>query len=485
MHKNVNMHIDMQDVIDNYTLDYSILLSKQLKEEGFTDSDFNEISDVISICDVAINCLTNTFDRIVTQLLTSFEDVKEFIHIYSAFSNPTKKKPIIFRHTCRYILNLIPKLKLTSKPSSNSEEHNIFELCKLIALTNLIQSFVQAKAIQQIESESCVSINIEKDIKIDYTSDKIIRLNSALSHSLRPIHKNYSSEDEFSNLMTILEKNSPTVRILFDYISQFINNQADIFEVTREVNNNNDPIISGLTFSLENVNFSEAVHSPYKTFYRTRFRPIIQINIDGEIHYFTTAWMITEALDEISTNLIPYGELPKGWEIIHELKQFCKQATQKLGKSFEDEVFKIIHPLYIVKRNINGFHNISLKKEIVPNTKRKVGEIDFILVDTISKKMYVIDAKCTKTKFYFQAFIKDKDTFENYSIKLNDKVEWVSSHKRDVGKFFKVSDIDQYSVEGIFVTNSLIYYNFYSSFPIIPLDKLLQYIVTSNRMCVI
>ncbi len=126
-----------------------------------------------------------------------------------------------------------------------------------------------------------------------------------------------------------------------------------------------------------------------------------------------------------------------------------------------------------------------MKKQLVPNTKRKVGEIDFIVINPTRKIIFIIDAKCTKTKYYFQAFSNDKSTFEDYSIKLNDKVEWIKSHKKEVSKFFKIPNLEEYTVEGVFVTNSLIYYNFFSEYPIIPLDKILQYFTSSNRMCVL
>lgn len=476
----------IEDYVNTYYAGYAQLLVYQLKEEGFRNVKYEERNDILTICSIAENCLINTFEAVVVQLLTSFEDVKEFIHIYSYFSNPTNKKHISFRHTCRYILAIIPNLKLTSEPSLKPEDNKMFELCKLIAITNLLQSFIQAKAIQLIESEPCLSISINSFVNIDYTKDSLRTLNSTIANSYRPIHKNFSSEDDFSNLMSVLDRNSAALKTIFDYATQFVTKQADIFEVTREVNvDNNDPIISGLTFTIENVNLSEAIHSPYNTFHRTRFRPIIQLNIDGALHYYTTGWLLTEALDEICTNLIPYGDLPSGWEKVHELKLLSKELTKKLGTSFEDEVFKVISPLYNVKRNISGFHNISLKKAIVPNSKRKVGEIDFILIDSTKQIVYIIDAKCTKTKFYFQSFNNDKSTFQGYSIKLNDKVEWVATHIKDVGKFFRLSDLDQYSVEGLFVTNSLIYYSFFSDFPIIPLDKLIQFIKTSDRLCVL
>jgi len=476
----------MDDVIDNFYAGYAHLLACQIKDEGFTAPEYNTTEEIIPICNIAINCLLNTFEQIVTELLTSFEDVREFIHIYSSFSNPTSKKTIIFRHTCRYILSILPKLKLTSERSSSSDEHNILELCKLIALTKLLHTFIQAKSLQIIENTTCLKIEINSFIDIEYTKQNIIALNSALEQSPHLIHKNFASEDDFKRLMSTLADNSPVLKTLLDYTTQFISKRGDIFEVTREVGKtDNDPIISGLTYTIENVNFYETVHSPYNIFHRTRFRPILQLNIDNEIRYFTTSWMIVETFDELSTNLIPYGELPKGWEKVHDLKQLCKDVTQQVGKLFEDEVFKVINPKYSVKRNISGFHNVSLKKQVVPNTKRKVGEIDFILIDNIRKIIFVIDAKCTKTKFYFQSFTNDKSTFEDYSIKLSDKVEWIASHKTEVGKYFRINNIDEYTVEGIFVTNSLIYYNFFSVFPIIPLDRLILYIETLDRMCVI
>ena len=167
----MSFHEDMQkfmdDVIDNFYAGYAHLLACQIKDEGFTALEYNTADEIIPICNIAIDCLLNTFERVVTELLTSFEDVKEFIHIYASFSNPTNKKPIIFRHTCRYILSILPKLKLSSQRSSKSEEHNILELCKLIALTKLLHTFIQAKSVQIIENTSCLKIEVNSFIYIE------------------------------------------------------------------------------------------------------------------------------------------------------------------------------------------------------------------------------------------------------------------------------------------------------------------------------
>ncbi len=83
----------MDDIIDNFNEGYSLLLARQIQDEGFPPNKYDIPENTISICDVAIKCIINTFEQVVTELLTSFDDVKEFIHIYSWFSNPNKKKP--------------------------------------------------------------------------------------------------------------------------------------------------------------------------------------------------------------------------------------------------------------------------------------------------------------------------------------------------------------------------------------------------------
>ncbi len=231
MEKPVDMERVMDSAIENFFEGYSHLLARQIQDEGFNPYKYTVPKDVISICDVAINCLINTFEQVVTELLTSFDDVKEFIHIYSYYSQPQKKKAIIFRHTCRYILSILPKLNLSSAPSSKSEEQNIFELCKLIALTQLLHTFIQAKSIQLIENTTCIVVEVGFSIKIEYSKDSIRILNSTLDDTAHLIHKNYASEDDFKRIMSTLEENSPVFKILMDYISDCINRQADIIDI--------------------------------------------------------------------------------------------------------------------------------------------------------------------------------------------------------------------------------------------------------------
>lgn len=81
-----------------------------------------------------------------------------------------------------------------------------------------------------------------------------------------------------------------------------------------------------------------------------------------------------------------------------------------------------------------------------------------------------------QNKILFQTFLTDKQAFQQYEVKLTDKVNWIKNNKSIVAQYFKIDSLDDFSVEGLFVSNSLIYFGFFSDIPIIPLDKLLVYL---------
>lgn len=466
----------IEERITYHSYIYSKLVVIKLREDNYLDTEYTNISDVRSICSIVEHFLVSSFTQVVKNFIISFEDVKEFIHLYSATPNPKLKKMLSFRQTCRYILYLLPSLNLYSAPSPKSDIDKMDELCRLIALNNLIQQVNQAYGIQSLVDYPCLKITLGGYILIDYTDSFIVGLNNELSSSYNLIHKNFLREDVLPNLISILDKKSPSLKRIFDYHADFFTSPADIYEVTNEALNENDSIVKGLLFDTDNVNLLMAINKPYDSQYRTRFRPLICLNIDGHKRVFTTSWLLHEAMDEICNNLLPYAKLPEEWRNVVELKDLSKKAQESNGVEFEREVESIVKNHYLVKSDISGFNNISLKKAKVPNTNRRVGQIDLIVIDEDRKIIYVIDAKCTKTKFFFQTFQSDKEYFEEYRIKLNDKIDWVRDHKDIVAKYFKLTSLEDYTVEGFFVSNSLIYFGFFSTIPIIPLDKLIQFL---------
>lgn len=466
--------------IDTRITEHSYFFCKKivdvLRNNHFNAHFYTNRDDVITILSIIEKHLISEFSSIVENFVTSFEDVVAFMQLYSANPNPTSKKMLSFRQTCRYIFYLLPSLYLKNAPSTKTDSENMDEFCKLVSINYLIQELNQAYGIQSLIETSCLEIVLNGYYSLRYTDLTIQRLNEKLSKSTHLIHKEYFSEDLYNRLMKTLDDSSVQVKHIFDFTQDFLHRQADVFEVTDEVHNVDDPIIKGLIFDNENVNLLQAIEKPLNPQFRTRFRPLISMNIEGNKRTFTTAWMVTEALEEICTNLLPFGTLPSEWEKIDLLKKIALEAQALLGRQFENKVAKCIKEKYIAKNDISGFNHISLKREKVPNTDRTIGQIDVIAIDETKKIIYVIDAKCNKTKFFFQTFLSDKQSFQKYEIKLMDKMNWIKGNKNVVAQFFKIDSLDDFSVEGFFVSNSLIYYGFFSDIPIIPLDKLLAYL---------
>lgn len=467
---------------------FSNKLRSYLLNNGFQNGVYVNYDCIIDLCNKSISWLVERFIEITKQMLVSFEDVQYFMALYSETANPLNKKMISFRQVCRYILSVIPSLELSMNKASKSEFDKMMDLCQLLALSNLIQMFNQARAIQVIMQKACLNITInDRFVDVDYTDSLIIDINKMLSNKNLRIHKNYIPDYVFPNVVEILGSNCNDIaHYIIDYTSKLAFCKSTIFEITREIiGNENDDFVKGFLFDRANVNLIGSIVNPLNFNIRTRFKPLICLYIDGQKRVFSTPWLIHEAIEEISNNLIPYDTLPNGWNSFQNLINLKRKATDDLGKAFEREVLSVLLSKFIVRHNIVAINNKSLKKQLVPNTTRAIGEIDYIVIDANSEKIYVIDAKCTKTKFYFQSFPKDKDIFLGYSIKLQDKTEWVATHLNDVAKEFKLDNLNGYKVEGLFVTNSLIFYGFFSDYPIIPLDKLLLYFQTGNRLCVI
>lgn len=63
--------------------------------------------------------------------------------------------------------------------------------------------------------------------------------------------------------------------------------------------------MQGLLFSSKNSDIVTAIKKPYNKDLRTRYRPILEFNIDGEKEYFIAPYMFQEAMEEICGNLLP------------------------------------------------------------------------------------------------------------------------------------------------------------------------------------
>ena len=103
-----------------YTLLKDIVISKGFSKQLYTDSD--SVMEIIKIC---ITELTEMFELWCEQNFKSPKDIGQILWLYSLYERDVNYKiiklsePVILAlYTCRYILAIAPKLKL----SKNSEE---------------------------------------------------------------------------------------------------------------------------------------------------------------------------------------------------------------------------------------------------------------------------------------------------------------------------------------------------------------------------
>ncbi|MBD5358697.1 MAG: hypothetical protein HDR88_17195 [Bacteroides sp.] len=115
-------------------------------------------------------------------------------------------------------------------------------------------------------------------------------------------------------------------------------------------------------------------------------------------------------------------------------------------------------------------------------TNRTVGQIDFIVINKDSKIIYIADAKHLKSKYITASFYNDKSKFDEYHIKLKDKVLWAENNKSLVSELFDM-DLISFKVQGLFITDAYIFYALFVNYPIIPLIAINQYFYSNDRFC--
>ena len=244
-----------------------------------------------------------------------------------------------------------------------------------------------------------------------------------------------------------------------------------------------DPFINGLILRKQNVNLRNSIHKPHDINLRSRFRPIIEVKVNGIERYVTTKHLIFEALDQLITNQIPFGELPKEWLQNPQIVKYSHNQQNIHDKWLENPTEIIISKnKFIYLRNVENINGINIIKASVGNSTKTVGEIDFIIVDSKKSTIYIADCKYIKRKDNFASFAIDRNSFEKekgYNTKLANKIDWISNHKSDLAKELQI-DLSLFTVEGLFITNSYVYYGNYSRYPIIAIDFLNGYFDTGK-----
>lgn len=498
------------------------MLSKGYAETKY----FNKIKiDEIIVESLKYFCIE--FEQWVLSNLTNFKDILNVIGCYSMFKTDVDSKRIIpdeelinFLHTCRYILAISPAINFNYTSPRHTSPTNIF-FPELLSLTYLIHSFNQYRCINSLCLENIIIADFTRDyLVLDYSNPTYVELlqKSKLKgrELLAPNLVDYDLGLEFEETLRSVFGATADLLLNFMYGPQPIYDlnkmsYSDFIAITEGTHPNpskffqkdetrympfdiskgilqfpDDPFMSQLVLFKKDIDLLSVVMNPMKQGHRTRFKPIIALNCDGNQVYYTTRYLLSETFTELESNQLPFQGLPRRWKEYKQLKKIADEAHKKVSDGFENLIASKLQGRYAFLRNISFMDNIDLcKAEVYENgnrTGRKVGEIDFLIVNQDKMILYVADAKYIKSKYYISTFYSDKTKFDGYLVKLLDKANWISSHLTSVSKHFNL-DLSNYSVQPLFITDSYLFYSIFFEYPIIPLKGLNSYIESNDRLC--
>lgn len=512
----------MQIIVDDHTeMKYYKRCLEQINNKYSQDAEINKCT-VIDICNLCIETLVQDFITLLDRYRNP-QDIFQFMLLYSRLATEKQRTEdmLILMQMCRYVFILIPKLNLSFKAAPIIDMDKL-ELSDIFFITKMIDILSQQRAIQLMNDE-CV-FKLERNewaFALTYMDDSLVNVHS---------HLKYTSQSKF-----LFQKHCFSFNLLNDFRGELYNAFGDIIDkfcdivcnaqpasihlndvsfsefkeiveghiperlqIIQVINITNlvkkhphNPFLRGLLFTHNNSDIKAAIEKPYDKDLRTRYRPILEFSIDGNKEYYIAPYMFQEAIEEICGNLLPFQVIPNEWASNQIIINFAKKLFQEHDKWLERLCCSVIESKKLpYKRNVKALNNVSLEKAVAhigtkcyPN--RNVGEIDFIVIDKSTQIIYVIDAKHIKTRYHLQSFAADYTKFigeKGYDEKLSFKVDWIQNHLYDVSKAFGC-DCSDYSVQGIFVTETFVYYSISSQFPIIPIAWFNAYIETNDKLC--
>lgn len=420
--------------------------------------------------------------------LNSISDVSFFLEMYSRLSNNEESKSeenIIFKKVCKAVFGELTKLNIIS---DNNCHINSTLISNLYSLIELIDYYTQELC--------CLYIVDTINYKLDLSSNsfKLLITNENEANELKKFKTKFNqlnyietcvSENEMPIFIEVIQSafGEPSKK-LHDIL--YIGNRFNVISVKHIVELEPDYYSKGLILQKSNVDLLQSIHKPQKMI-RSRFRPILKVNINNTIDYITTPIVFFEALSEYVTNQIPFGLLPEEWKNDSIMKQYAKEQKEKHGKWLEDKVeLLLMNEGYIYRRNLKNINKFKLDKEKTIVDNKYVGEIDYIIIDSLSKIVYVVDCKFMKTKYNYLDFSSDMQSYTNkkngYNNKLTYKLEWVTNHLNDVQTELEIDDnISEYDTKAFFITNSFTFCSLFSFYPIIPFQDLMKFL--NGGMC--
>lgn len=494
--------------------EFRVSVINEFRKQGYIKQIYNSFDEVLTAVSSLLKICIEFFIREVSEL-KSPHDLFAFIVNYSA-TNTSDPNKIAFKHLCKSIFVLSPNLRLDSNAPHIFPETGEADIETLMGIHYCMMDLTQIFGILITYQQEIGTLFVSDDAwSFHFNENEVALINRRFQKAVMLGALNKYCDDDFvaesfidnyRNVFKTIETqlynrifnrpffydcDSLTEQQFIQLLTNIIP-QRGIIEVTDIVLANRDhPCIGGLVFEEKNSNLFMALTKPHNKLYRARFRPLMQLNIDGETRYFTTQSIYFEAISEIGHGHYAHNELPKEWSSIRELKNAAKDIFKRHSDFLEENVASLINSKYKYLKNVKSLSGIScvnapavIDAKVVPG--KKVGEIDFIIIDDSNKIIYVVDAKYLKPTFYYPSFATDADKFRKvggYEEKLSFKIAWVANNINLLCRELKRKDFFDYNIDGFFVTDNLIYYTLISKYPIIPISNVIDYLNSKDRFC--
>lgn len=487
---------------------YIALCLTKFRKAGFTKQSYMVFDETSKAIHKLIEILVSRFIEEVSQMKNPNE-ILQFVEQYEA-GNTTSESKIAFKQLCKSIFIMLPKLKLSSTANSFFTNPKNADISEIMNINSSIMLLCQIYGVLMVAQKSIGTLFISTDGWSFSYNDEYFEKNKCFEKAV----KNNALAGT-CNINFVFESFIDTYRAVFNNVekqlyqrifeapffynkiteTQFVklikgeSPQKGIIDVTDIVlQNKQSSCIKGLLFDEDNSDLLKAFLKPHKPQYRTRFKPIIKINIDDTNKYITTQDLYWEAIAQLASGQFAHNDLPDEWKQIKVLNDASKKISRQHSKVLEDAIEENLKKNnYLYLRNIKSISNITVERAPViidgKSINKTVGEIDFIIINDSNKSIFVVDAKYLKPTFYFTSFPVDADKFRKeggYEDKLSYKIQWLSEHIELLSRQLKRTDILNYNIKGFFVTNNLVYYSLFSKYPIIPILNMDEYISKKN-----
>ncbi len=239
---------------------------------------------------------------------------------------------------------------------------------------------------------------------------------------------------------------------------------------------------AGLTLSRQNkLSIEDVVFKPYST-QRYMFRPILIYNVGGEERALVGWEKFAESMLVLSTNAIHWNAMQKEWLTVKCMQTFINKKGMEHDKILENKIEEIIKSKELLYcRNIKSFRQPSGSNLRIDNELS--GEIDFIIVNLLLKKIFIADAKYNRARYESVGFRNDYTNFiDSYEPQLQKKINWLQINLSVLQEHLKIIhnltdlDLTGIEVEGIFLINTPTFYMFNGTYKAITLKQTADFI---------